>query len=463
LANLVHPRRSYRRILASLGLLALVGCTSPLDVELDVQVSEAIPTVVTVRWAPEHPGAGEMRVEFGTGPTLDRQQAAILAEDGSCAATLIGLKPSTSYRLRVVEVDGGTTYASDRRTVETGPAPAGLPGLSVETSPGRTPTGGFLVTSLLSTPSWAVILDGDGETVWWHTPGDDWERSFIPRAHLSHDGGHVLYEASASALTGEDDEVVGERMLVRVSLDGSQVDTVPLEGCHHDFVELPDGTIAALVSDTREVEGESVEGDRIVELDWTGAERGSWSVWDHLEYDPADITADDDPGWTHANALDHDPVDDRYTLSLRNLDAILHVDRTSGEVLWQLGGVRSDFDAALNVLPLFQRQHQFERLDGSILVFDNGTVDDLRSRVVEYALDEGAMAAQRTWIHVDDPPLFSIGFGDVSRLPDDRTLITWSSPGQIDEVTADGTLVWRLNAAMGAGFGYTTWTASLVD
>ncbi len=463
MANPAHRTPSPGGILATLGLLALAGCTSPLDVELAVEVSEAIPTVVSVTWDPEHPAADEMRIEFGSGPTLDRQLRARLADDGSCRATLLGLKPSTSYRLRAVEVDGGTTYASDRLTVETGPAPAGMPGLSVERTPGRTPAGGFLVTSLLSNPSWAVILDGDGDYVWWHTPGDEWERSFIPRATLSADGEHVLYEASASALTGEDDAVTGERMVVRVSLDGTEVDTVTLEGCHHDFVELPSGNVAAVVSDVREVDGEQVEGDRIVELDWTGAEQGSWSTWDHIEYDPADITADDDPGWTHANALDHDPADDSYTLSLRNLDAILHIDRPTGEILWQLGGVDSGFEAALNVLPLFQRQHQFQRLDSSILVFDNGTVDAMRSRAVEYALDEGNMTAQQIWTHVDDPPLFSIGFGDVTRLPSDHTLVTWSSAGQIDEVTEDGVLVWRMNAAMGAGFGYTAWTAAPVD
>ncbi len=460
-----HPTPPAVGLWPLLALLALTACTSPLDVALEVELSEAIPTVVTVSWEPEHPGAEGMGVEFGVGPALDRRVTARLADDGRCRAQLLGLKPSTRYRLRAVEEDGGTTYASDRQTVETGPAPAGLPGLTVERTAGRIPAGGFLVTSLLSSPSWAVILDGDGDYVWWHGPGDEWERSFVPRAHLSRDGEHVLYEASASALAEGDDGVVGERMLVRVSLDGSEVETLSLPGCHHDFVELPDGAVAAIVSDVREVDGEEVEGDRIVELDWNGEERASWSTWDHLEYDPADITADDDPGWTHANALDFDEGRDAYTLSLRNLDAILRIDRGTGDILWQMGGVDSDFDAALNVLPLFQRQHQFQHLEGGLLVFDNGTVDEMRSRAVEYSYDEGAseLEVRQVWTHVDDPPLFSIGFGDVTRLPSDHTLITWSSPGQIDEVNGDGDLVWRLNAAMGAGFGYTTWVDSPVD
>ena len=449
--------------LVPLGLLALTACASPLDVSLDYELSEVIPTVVTVSWAAEHPGAEEMRVEFGAGPSLDRSVGARLLDDGTCRATVLGLKPATTYRLRAVEVDSGTTYASDRLAVDTGPAPADFPGLTVERPPGRSPAGGFLVTSLLSNPSWAVILDEDGDPVWWHRPGDEWERSFVPRARLSADGVHMLYQASASALTGEDDDLVGERMLVRVALDGSAVETLPLAGSHHDFVELPDGRVAAVVSEVREVEGEEVTGDRIAELDWEDGELASWSIWDHLPYEPEAITADDDPGWTHANALDHDPGQDTYTLSLRNLDAVLHIDRPTGEILWQLGGVHSDFDAALNVLPLFQRQHQFQHLDGSLLVFDNGTVDDMRSRAVEYAFEGTGddLGVQQVWTHVADPPLFSIGFGDVTRLPSEHTLITWASAGQVDEVTEDGALVWRLNAAMGAGFGYTTWVGSL--
>lgn len=462
MARFAPRRRDPLTRLVPLALLALTACTSPLDVSLEIRVSEEIPTVVTASWEAEHPGAEEMRVEFGAGPTLDRSVDARLDDDGTCRTTILGLKPSTTYRLRAVEVDGGTTYASDRISVDTGPIPADFPGLSVERPPGRTPAGGFLVTSLLSNPSWAVILDDDGDPVWWHRPGDEWERSFVPRARLSRDGEHLLYEASASALTGDDD-LVGERMLVRVALDGSTVETVTLGGCHHDFVELTDGTVAAIVSEIREVEGEEVTGDRIAELDWEGNELASWSIWDHLPYEPEAITADDDPGWTHANALDHDPQLDTYTLSLRNLDAILHIDRPSGEILWQLGGVNSDFDAALNVLPLFQRQHQFQHQDGGLLVFDNGTVDDLRSRVVEYAFEGGGddLRVQQVWTHVADPPLFSIGFGDVTRLPSNHTLVTWSSAGQIDEVNEDGNLVWQLNAAMGAGFGYTTWIESL--
>ena len=53
--------------------------------------------------------------------------------------------------------------------------------------------------------------------------------------------------------------------------------------------------------------------------------------------------------------------------------------------------------------------------------------------------------------------------GSVERLPNGNTLITFSSLGQIDEVTPEGELVWRLRAEMGSGFGYSSWRNNLYD
>ena len=51
--------------------------------------------------------------------------------------------------------------------------------------------------------------------------------------------------------------------------------------------------------------------------------------------------------------------------------------------------------------------------------------------------------------------------GDVYRLPNGNTLITWSALGQIDEVTPDGEVVWRLRSEIGKGFGFTMWRENL--
>ena len=152
-----------------------------------------------------------------------------------------------------------------------------------------------------------------------------------------------------------------------------------------------------------------------------------------------------------------------YYVSLRNFSTIVKIDRVTGEQLWSLGGESSSFKTAAGSTDLFHHQHQFTMVDDGIVVFDNGLVENSDSRAVEYRLDETAGTAELVWEHHNDPPLFCAVLGDVHRLRNGNTLITWSGLGQIDEVTPQGEVVWRLNSRMGNGFGFTRWRQVLFD
>jgi len=148
-------------------------------------------------------------------------------------------------------------------------------------------------------------------------------------------------------------------------------------------------------------------------------------------------------------------------VSSYNLDTIYKIDRASGDVLWRLGGESSDFQLADPDERFFRRQHQFDVLDGGIVIFDNGEVTDYESRAVEFGLDWASGDAEEVWSHVADPPLYVLNLGDAHRISDDSYLVTWGSAGQIDEVTFDGDVTWSLNSELGGAFGYTTWRESL--
>ena len=74
---------------------------------------------------------------------------------------------------------------------------------------------------------------------------------------------------------------------------------------------------------------------------------------------------------------------------MRNLDQIIKINRTTGAVMWRLGGKTSDF--ALNDDEIFLRQH-FARLtdDNQTLIFVDNGLKLLRpyTRIVEFKLDE---------------------------------------------------------------------------
>ncbi len=93
--------------------------------------------------------------------------------------------------------------------------------------------------------------------------------------------------------------------------------------------------------------------------------------------------------YMHMNSLCIDPNDNNIICSFRNLNEIVKINRTTGAIMWRLGGKHSDFP--LNTDEQFLRQH-FARFtdNGQTLIFvDNGD-QALRpySRILEFQLNE---------------------------------------------------------------------------
>ena len=91
------------------------------------------------------------------------------------------------------------------------------------------------------------------------------------------------------------------------------------------------------------------------------------------------------------------------------------------------------------------------------MVVDNGDVEAMSSRVVQFSLDTDEWRVEQTWEYAMDPPRYNPAMGDVRRMDSGNSLITWSLLGEIDEVTPGGEVVRKLNTEAGAILGYTTW------
>ncbi len=448
-------------VLPVLVALALAGCEPPLEADPVASLSDQMPTVARVSWAPVHADARAAYVEFGQGTAWDhRAPVDDLAADRR-EALLVGMKADATYRWRAVEVVDELRYVSAPQDLHTGAAPAYLPRIEVTAEPGSQMAQGYVVGSIVSIPCTAVILDGDGDYVWWHRIRSDADHVFIPRVRRSRVGEWVICAADEQIVMPQGPNQSVDVQVLKIGLDGVPRAARSVPTGHHDFAELPDGTVAILEHDDRILGDQHVRGDRIVEIDPDGVRRVVWSAWDHLTYDPTVTYGEPGTGWTHANALDYDHEHDVYFLSLRNLDAILEIDRASGEIVWQLGGEGSDYVDPDHDGPLFERQHQFDVDRDRILVFDNGTVADSASQVLEYQLDPATGTATRTWSYESDPSLYSMVLGDVERLPNHHVLVAWSTAGVLEEVTPEGEVVWRLQTELGGGFGYATWRSSL--
>lgn len=179
-----------------------------------------------------------------------------------------------------------------------------------------------------------------------------------------------------------------------------------------------------------------------------------WNSFDHVQYDHS-VYAFELQEYAHANsiALDHDG---QWLLSLRGLSQVLKLDRTTGEVIWRLGGVASDFTFIGDPYNGFCGQHTASRLDnGHILLFDNSreclpelaAERPLRSRILEYALDEVNMTAELVWSY-EREGFVAYSQGSAERKSNGNTMIGWGNgPAAIaTEVNADGEVVYELTA-----------------
>ncbi len=411
-----------------------------LDVEL--RVDPEVPTVLALRWTAPPDTADALTVEIDGGGA--RERTVELADAGATEVVLWGFKPSSAVRARVVARAGGLVVARGEASTETGPVPAELPRMDVTVRDPDAAWDGYLALSPL-TISYVTVIDADGDYVWWWRRDDvDVDRRWIRVVELTADGRSLVYLAVSA-----EPEDVGD--VVWVSLDGHDVASHELLHAHHDLASLPDGTAAVLVEDVRDVDGETVHGDRIVEVDADGNEVEVFSVWDHLEYEPDAVGVDAGTGWTHANALVYVEEEDTYLISMRNLDSVWSVERATGRPAWRLGGEVSDF--VLDGDEWFDRQHGVSMAGDEVLVFSNGDSGALDSHALGYRLDREAGVATNHWRFGLDPPVFTYAYGDVDHLPGGSALITWSTAGLMRQVRGDEVL-WELESELGSGLGY---------
>ena len=455
--NLPMPGRSKRAfkmtvLFSSLVLTILAQCENDTETDeiavndITARIADDIATVVIVDWKTDVATTG--RVEFGEGNGFAYSTPMASAPTITHRGLLLGMPPRTDVQYRIVASEGASETVSAPQTITTGDLPTSLPDLDVQ---GDGPEGFTIVPIIATGGAVVTIIDSRGRVVWYHVDDRDLD---IYRARLSRDKQSILY--NAASVSGSPSE---ESELMRISLLGESVASIPVPLLAHDFVEHEDGTIGAITAEYRTVDDAQIMGNQIVEVTANGTVVPVWSVWDC--FDPeADVGDTTDNGWTFANALDYDPVEDVYYIGFLNFSSIAKVDRKSGRCLWVFGSTAETLSFAEDV-PRFWHQHQFQVLEDGILVFDNDGAPGTESRVIEYAFDFASNTASEVWSYTAEPSVFTFVLGEPIRLGNGNTLINWSASGQMNLVTPDGDSLYQLNLPMGNVFGFNTLETAL--
>lgn len=119
--------------------------------------------------------------------------------------------------------------------------------------------------------------------------------------------------------------------------------------------------------------------------------------------------------YLHINSMVIDESDSNLVCSFRNANLILKLNRTTGNIIWKLGGQNSDFP----MMPdqVFLRQHNATFIDNgsTLLLFDNGEQNERPySRVLELGLNQTTKQIT-SFKSFDIPASLSVAMGSVQK------------------------------------------------
>lgn len=429
--------------------LLMLACTSagddsgaaapPDDVTLSAELIEASPSSIRVQWDLGETAVQQVivRAESDAGDVVRLE-----VDPAQGLAVIWGLHPEAEVDVQVDLVGAEQTWTEDLGVLTTAPVPPELPALIAN---GDDPfPGELLLTTFVLDPAAAVLIDHEGTIRWWRIFE---ELPELTRVRVSPDGLTLTAVAANPHAESEDS-------LVQIPLSGGPMEILPVSQAHHDFVQLPDGTMTVLVHEVREVDGQDMIGDRILEIAPDGTQTIVFDAWE--TWTPTATGANPaGTGFTHGNHIDYDAARDQYLVSFFGRWTIDRIDRATGSLVWELGSsTEADFHTSTGSPWFIEGAHGFQLMGDRLLYFENGLMDRQLSRVVELELDEDNKICDPVWMYDNTQGLYSVSLGDVDRLDNGNTLVDFSTNGHMEVVTPDREVIWQLGAEIGGIFGY---------
>jgi hypothetical protein len=163
-----------------------------------------------------------------------------------------------------------------------------------------------------------------------------------------------------------------------------------------------------------------------------------------LEHSYLKLTSPEAPwDYFHINAVSVDPTDGNLIISGRNAWAFYKIERSSGKVIWQLGGKANGFKLGPGVN--FAFQHDVRRnADGSVTLFDNegGPPNEAsQSRGLVLSVDEAHHTAGLLHQYYHSPHILTQALGSVQELGEGNVFVGWGESSYFTQYRAEGEVV----------------------
>jgi Arylsulfotransferase (ASST) len=382
--------------------------------------------------------AADVEVEYGpTGGSTPLRVRTNAPNQTTHVVSLPRLRAGQAYSFRLRPDPINNQWFDHYRDFTTGALPADL--AAMRFTPSGNPTMPLLFLSVRSQFTGGVILDKQGQVVWYgRTDG-------APQGACRRANGHwVLVSGYGLEEFDEMGRVVDR--LAHAQVPGVRADI------HHGVTESPDGKLVFIRLEPQVFGTETLYGESLWR--WDGGSSTPvrlWNAWDF--FDPAvDRGARSIPtDWLHANHVSFG-ASGNVLLSMHFLDQIISIAPDFRSIQWRLGGPGSSFTLATD--QVFSGQHSAREVGTNrVLFFDNGfaRADGGRySRLMEFELTSATGAVRTTWQFRPTPDIWATVISSARRLSNGNTVGTFGTPagvlgstGPITmlEVTAAGTQV----------------------
>lgn len=363
---------------------------------------------------------------------------------------------STGRKNRPVEMPnvGRGTVQSFRSRPDLEP-----PSVTVSTvKPGRAPGLVFLAPKAGRGQDGPMIIDDAGRLVWFkpmdgNIPADFRVQSFEGKPVLTWWEGR-LYGGDGDGVGKVYDQSYRPVADVRAG-NGYSFDL-------HEFTITPRNTALVLAYERYERDLTPWGGraqarvvDNIVqEVDIrTGAVLFEWHSFGNVSPNESLIPVPEERGFEweyfHVNSVE-ETSDGNFLISARNTSTLYKINRATGEIMWQLGGKKSDFKLGSGVRFDFQHSARTQA-DGTIKIFDNSAAPPQRkaSRAITVRLDERAKTATLVNAFKHPAKLLAAHQGNIESLPNGNEFVGWGGQRWFTEFSPTGEVLFDGRLARG--------------
>jgi hypothetical protein len=303
----------------------------------------------------------------------------------------------------------------------------------------------FLAPQFGPSQNGPMILDPRGRLVWFQ-PYPVARNTLITDFRVqSLKGQPVLtwWQGFTNHGTGEGQGVIFDANYRRIAVvnagNGLQMDL-------HEFLITPQGqayVIAVSPVSLPSVPHKPVYDSVVQEIDLqTGLVLFEWHALDHVALGDSQFTPNSpgqvfDPYHANSAAVDRDG---NLIVSLRDTSAVYKINRSTGNVIWTLGGKRSSFKMGSGTTTAFQH-NAIVQPDGTLTIFDDGagppTVHNY-SRGIRVALDTRRMTATLIKEYDHSPQTSSAFEGGIEDLGNGDVFLGWGQQPYFSEFNGSG-------------------------